>query len=265
MSKQFNPQTYQPIDYRTYVLGNQARQGINLKRLNLLTPNELKLWKASEEFHDARDDPGHAEFSTIMALRILPYYPDAIREIAIPTITLHDDGWYGGDPYAWRKAVEEARAKNNLKSLDSPEKRKAHQDKGAEMALNLFQRLNYPREEYRQESADIIRDHDTRLKPTTPSGKVVWDSDYLWRVSLPCNQIYLFSEGINDPTEILKRAEDCYLNVTHPRRLDDVAQQIARIEITNTLFYKSPKQAEKILSSNGYLEELETVKKFYSN
>jgi len=263
----FNPLTYKPINYRTWVLGNQAREGVNIKRLNILTSQELKLWEASKKYHDAREDPGHAEISTYFAIKLLPYYPKAIREIVVPTIMVHDDGWYGGDQRAWKRAVQEAQKAGDLKSLDSPEKRKAHQDKGAEMALERFKEVGYPPKRYWKGCARIIKYHDTRDdprgEPPTPSGRAVWDSDYLYRVTLPCNQTYLFSVGITDPREVVKRAEDCCLNGEPPKNLEAVAQQIAKIELANTIFFKFPEQADEVLREKDYSKELEIVKRFY--
>ena len=74
MVSKFNVESYIPIDYRTWILGDEARQGINIKRLNILTPQELKLWEASEQYHDARDDAGHAEVVTYFSTILLPYH-----------------------------------------------------------------------------------------------------------------------------------------------------------------------------------------------
>ena len=144
---QFNPQTYKPIDYRTFILGDQARQGINLKRLNILTEQELKIWEAAQPYMDARNDPGHGEIATILSITFLPYFPKAKREIVVPTTMNHDIGFHGEDPNAWQKAVEAARKAGNLKSLNDDAKRMPHQIKGADMALEIYQEEGYPRQE----------------------------------------------------------------------------------------------------------------------
>jgi hypothetical protein len=272
----FNPQTYKPIDYRQWILGDQARQGVNIKRLDILTPDELNIWNLSQQYQDARNDPGHGEMATYLAIKLLPYYPKAIREISVPTTELHDNGFFGEDPNAWQKAVEEAQKAGNLKSLNDDAKRMPHQLKGAEMALKIFQKADYPRQEYRQKSAEIIKDHDTRHNPTTPSGRLMWDADYPWRVTLPCNQIYLFDKGITNPYEIIKRAEDSCLNTEPPHNLKGIAKKIAKIELANTIYFKYeiqkdseipeefPDQATKALQQN-YSKELRIVQKFYKS
>ena len=263
MTPQFNPQSYTPIDYRTWILGNQARKGINLKRLNILSSQELELWKALEKYQDSRDDAGHGEMATYLAIKLLPYHPEAITEIVIPTTMAHDIGFYGEDPNAWQRAVEKARKEKKLESLDDDAKRMPHQLKGADIALDVFRQVGYPDPRYHQECANIIKDHDTRHNPTTPSGKVVWDSDYTWRVTMPCSQIYLFNKGILNPPEVLKELEKVCLNTTPPRDLGDVAKQITRIELANTIFHKFPTQAEQTLTLN-YSKEFQLIKQFYS-
>jgi len=256
----FNPQKYVPLDYRTWILGEKAREGINIKRLNILKPEEVKLLEATVPFQDQRDDPGQGEMVAYFAINLLHYYPEAVREIAVPTAICHDIGWYGGDPEAWNKAVQKARKCGNLQSLDSGDVRKVHQDKGAEMALELFQKLGYPSERYHQECADIIRDHDTRLKQTTPSGKVVRDSDYLWRVTLPCVKIY--SDGLS-PEKLIKESEENALDKNPPFNLEKTSRQIGRLELANTIFYKFPNESEEVLR-NEYSKEFEQIKRFYN-
>ncbi len=260
----FNPETYKPIDYRTWVLGPEARQGVNIKRLKTLNAQEQKVWNAVQQSQDARNDPGHGELVAYFSKLLAPYYPDAILEIVVPTAICHDTGWAGEDPDAWNKLVQEKTKQGKLHELDDPKYRKQHQDQGAEFALKVFKKIGYPSEQYHKECAEIIADHDTRLKPTTASGKLVRDADYLWRVTLPCNEIYLFSKGILNPTEVLQRAEDCCLNVKPPKKSEDVAQQVARIEIANTLLYRFQESGEQALKERGYTQELDIVKRFYS-
>ena len=260
----FNPQTYKPIDYRQWILGDQARQGVNIQRLQTLNQQEQKVFDTSIPYQDARNDPGHAELTAYFAKFLLPFYPNTIPEIVVPTAIVHDNGWAGEDPGAWERLVQEKQKQGKLHELDDPKFRKQHQDQGAPLALKLFKKANYPPEQYHQKCAEIILDHDTRLKPTTPSGKLVRDADYLWRVTLPCNEIYLFSKGILDPKEVLKRAEEGCLNVKPSKKLEDVAQQIARIELVNTLHYKFPDQAIPTLQQH-YPKELAIIKKFYQS
>ena len=259
---EFNPKTYQRIDYRKWVLGDKARQGINIKKLGILTSNELKVWKEAEQYQDARNDPGHGEITAYFAIKLLDFLPGN-REIAIPTAICHDIGWYGNDPEAWQRKVKEAQKTGNLKSLNDTDVRMEHQIKGAELAKRVFERVGYPSKRFYNKSFDIIKDHDTRLEPTTESGKVVRDADYSWRVTLPCNQIYLFSKGITNPQEVLKIAEEVCLESKPPHNLKGPSKQIARIEIANTLYHKFQEEAEQALKPK-YSRELEIIKNFYA-
>lgn len=258
----FNPPTYQPIDYRQWILGDKARQGVNIKRLQILNKKELELFNASVHYQDARNDAGHAELTAYFAKIFLSFYPNAIPEVVVPTAIVHDNGWYGGDPDAWNRLVQEKQKQGRLKDLDSPEFRKQHQDKGAEMALELFRKIGYPPKKYYQEGYEIIKDHDTRLNPTTPSGRVVRDADYVWRATLPHAKIYM--DNLN-PEEVIKRVEETCLNTKPPKNLETTAKQIAKIELANTLHYKFQEQGAEVLKQKGYKRELEIVKRFYSN
>jgi len=81
--KKFSIDEYVPIDYRNWLLGDEARKGVNLRRSGALTSDELLLWESSLSYQDQRDDPGHAEMSTLLGIRLLDYLP-GIREVVVP-------------------------------------------------------------------------------------------------------------------------------------------------------------------------------------
>ena len=178
--------SYQPIDYRNWVLGDEARKGVNIKRLNVLTQKEIELFDEAVHYQDQRNDPGHGEQTVYSALKLLDYIPGN-RNITVPAAIFHDTGWYGNDPDAWKKLCEAN--KDNLKSLDDEANRRPHQNRGIMVAGRIFQKLDFPDEKYHFEIADIIGDHDTRKLPTTESGKIVRAADLLWRVTYPHAQI----------------------------------------------------------------------------
>ena len=49
--------TYKPLDYKIWILGNEARKGVNIKRLGILSKEELQIWNESIPYQDQRDDP----------------------------------------------------------------------------------------------------------------------------------------------------------------------------------------------------------------
>ena len=95
---------YKPIDYSVWVLGDEARNGVNIKRLDMLKPNELEIFNAAIPDNDARNDPGQAEIVTYFGLKLLEYLP-GIREVVVPACIHHDIGFAGEDPGAWLKLV----------------------------------------------------------------------------------------------------------------------------------------------------------------
>ncbi|MDP2926484.1 MAG: hypothetical protein Q8N99_08960 [Nanoarchaeota archaeon] len=249
--KTFSPKKYIPIDYRTWVLGNEARNGVNIKRLGVLTPKELELWNNSVHYQDQRNDPGHGEISTFFGIRLLDYLP-GIREVVIPSIIFHDTGWHGNDPDAWKRLVESN--KGNLKVLDSEELRRPHQNRGIMVAGRGFKKVGYPPEEYHFEIADIIGDHDTRKLPTTDSGRIMRIADLLWRVTYPHAQTYMTNWS---PEDIFKRVKETCME-REKTHLGEVGLGIGRIEFANTMFFKFGEEAERVLLLE-YKEELERI------
>ena len=252
----FNLENYKPINYNKWILGEQARQGINIKRLEILTPNELKVWNIAQKYQDARNDPGHGEITAYFAIKLLNYLPGE-REIVVPAAICHDCGWYGDYPEAWKRLVEAN--KDNLQALEGEASRRPHQNRGCLNTGIIFEKAGYPLEKYHNPIADIIGDHDTRKLPTTSEGEIVRSADFLWRVTHPLNQIYIPNE---DALETIQRAEEsCLYEPKTP--LGDIATQIAKIELANSIYHKFPTQAEQTLKPN-YSKELEIIKKLYT-
>lgn len=248
---------YKPLDYKTWVFGDKAREGVNIKRLEILTQEELKLWEASMPYQDQRDDPGHGEMTVYFALKLLDYLPGN-RKIVVPAAMLHDTGWYGCNPKAWKKSVHQNR--NNLQKLETEEKRRPHQNRGILIAGKILETTGYFNKnplKYGLEIADIIGDHDTRKLPASDNGKVVRISDLFWRVTYPHAQIYMLNES---PKAILKRSkETCLSNELLPH-LGEVGTKIARTELVNTMCFKFPEQKIGFLKEE-FAEELELIKR----
>ncbi|MBU0466795.1 MAG: hypothetical protein KJ718_01365 [Nanoarchaeota archaeon] len=243
----FKLEDYGPIDYRTWILGDKAREGANIKKSNILTSEELKIWDESIKYQDQRNDPGQGEIVTYFVIKLLNYLKGK-REVAVPAAILHDTGFYGEDPTAWKKLV------NSGANTDTEEHRRPHQNRGCLIAGRVLENANYP-EEYHNEIADIIGDHDTRKLPTTDSGKIVRAADLLWRVTYPCVQIYLPELSVK---HALTKLEKTSLNLKSPHTLGETEKQIARIELANTLLFKFGKAAHQVLQEN-YLKELNKV------
>lgn len=274
--EKFSIEKYTPIDYRTWVLGNPAREGVNLKRLNVLTRRELKLWDAFIPYQDQRDDPGQGEWVTLHVIKLLDFVPGGIREVAVPASEGHDSGFYGYDPQFWKRLVASGG------QTEGEIARRPHQNRGIGFSAMIFERIGYPPEEFRPEIYDIIGDHDTRFLPTTLSGRIVRAADYTWRVSLPCLEIYLPSmikkEKLrqNEPWEekykkkspevlFLEASEKSALEGKPPFNLESPEYEIARLEFVNSTYFKfGEKRARRVLLPK-YLPELERIAAFYKS
>jgi len=260
--KQFKLEEYEPVDYRYWVLGDDARRGVNLKRLDMITPEEIRIVDEAARFQDPRNDAGHGEFVTYFALKLLGYLPGD-RPVVVPTTLTHDLAWGFEDPDEWEKKVEEAKRKGDMSTLDG-EDRRLHQIRAPLLAGMVLERAgyfdNHPKKDW-AEIADILVYHDTREYPTTQSGKIVWQADYLWRTTYPNLQIYHEKMGCEEALLYLEK--DVFRAA--PWDLGDVATQIARVEIANNLFYKFGAEAKRVLDAcrPKYKKELDRVLEVY--
>ncbi|MEK6983826.1 MAG: hypothetical protein AABX33_04600 [Nanoarchaeota archaeon] len=242
---------YTPIDYRAWTMGDLARKGINIKRLNLLNPKEIIVFNNAFPYNGGRNDPGQAELVTFFSIRLLGYL-GGNRKIVVPAAILHDTGFYFDEPDAWKKLVKSSA------DLESEANRRPHQNRGLLIAGVVLKKSEYP-EKYFAEIADIIGDHDTRKLPTTNNGRIVRAADLLWRVTYPNLQIYF---GDAPAEDALIKLENSALKLAPPRELEGVEKAIGRMELVNTLFFKFRQDIHDLLRKN-YGPELEKIKEFY--
>lgn len=246
---------YQITDYRTWVLGDAAREGVNIKRNNVLTQKEIELLDFFIPYQDQRNDPGQAEWVTFHAIKLLDFVPGGIREVVVPSALAHDTGFYGYDPNYWKNLVSSGG------DTEGEMIRRPHQNRGIMLMGRGFQKVGYPSEKYHFECADIVGDHDTRFLPATISGKIVRASDYTWRVSFPCIQIYLKDKS---PKDILDASKKTALEGKPPFDLDRYCYDIARLEFVNSMFFKFGEDTREVLLPE-YRQELEMIVSFYGN
>lgn len=257
---EFDLDFYPLIDYRTWILGDECRRAVNLRRLNLLNEDEIHLIEISSKYQDCRNDPGHGEHAVYSALKLLPYYPDAKREVVVPAAWVHDMGFYGENSDEWKRLVEAN--KGNLKTLDNEANRRPHQNRGIMIAGRIFQKLDFPNEKYHFEIADIIGDHDTRKLPATLNGRIVRTADLLWRTSYPHAQIYMADET---PEHILSRFKEFCISDELQPHLGEIGIQIAKLEFANTMFFKFGREVSTKLLLPKYKRELEIIASFYKS
>lgn len=262
-----NLQIYKPINYREWILGDEARKGVNIKRLDLLNEDELKIWDEAVSFQDSRNDPGHGEFVSYFAFKLSDYLPGN-RAIVIPSIILHDIGWCGQDPDEWKRTVDllemqglSDEERNEI--LKEEAKRRPHQNRSLLLAGKILEKTGYFNKnplEYWLEIADIIGDHDTRKIPTTDSGRIMRDADFMWRGSYPAMQLY-FSD-LNAENSLKRFEKDVFQKPPH--NLEGISLEIGKIEIANSMFYKFGENSCKVFVNKSYSKELERVREFYS-
>lgn len=240
---------YKPIDYQNWIMGDSARKAVNLKRLKLLRPIELKIFNNASPYNDARNDPGQAELVVYFAVRLLEYKKEGSRSVVVPAAILHDIGYYFDEPTAWKKLVKSGA------NIESEAVRRPHQNRGLMLAGRILEKVKYP-ENNISEIADIIGDHDTRKLPTSESGKIVRAADLLWRVTYPCLNIYF---GDATPKEAFEKMENSALRKPEPFDLDTIAMSIGRVELVNTMVYKFRDKCYDLLKKRGYQKELTKV------
>ena len=251
---QFNLETYHPIDYRLWIVGDEAREGINIQPL--LTSTERGLFREAVPFQDQRGDPGQGEMVTYFAIMQLNYL-NGNRDIVVPAAILHDTGWYNCDVDSWKKLVSSGG------DTENEAVRRPHQNRSLMIAGMLFERVkvNIAVFDLNAEIADIVGDHDTRKLPTTSNGRIMWDADMLWRVTHPCAQAYFPNVSAQ---EALDRMEKTGLAMSKPHDLSEIAQQIGRVEITNTMMWRYGKHSIDLLKGK-YVGELDKILSFYSD
>ena len=183
----------------------------------------------------------------------------------MPAEFIHDTGWYGQDPAAWKKFVDAVKSEysNSNGILRSEKICRPHQNKSLLIGGIILERAGYfdrNPAEYWLEIADIVGDHDTRSLPTTDSGRIVRAGDHLWRVSFPAMEIYFPDLPLEQA--LIRMKEDTFQEP--PFTLEGIESDVGRLELANTLVFKFGKdKAAKVLKERGYEKELERIVAFY--
>lgn len=123
-----------------------------------------------------REDKEHEEVSLKFAEILCKRY-NSNENIVIPAIILHDIGYFGMNSRLLSLMMQG--------KLQNPEKEKIkeeHMERGARLAEEILNRLNYNKE-FIPIIVDIIKRHDLNDKPKNNEEKIVRDADKLWRYS----------------------------------------------------------------------------------
>ena len=271
---------YQLIDYRAWILGNSAKDGVNLRRLKAFRGREELIFEKSKPYHDRRNDPGHVEISLVFSNPISQDKGiNADRRVFGPAIIMHDNGYEGFvSPEEFTEAMKTKEGERRVRLM--------HQVTVIKRSYGILNSMGYP-PRYTAEILAIQSDHDTRFSnPISDNEKVLEDSDILWRFTIPCNLAHRQNPGkapkniwdyvpqnlsfqVENPVrDFLCSPEELFRyfqqeELARPNRFHiSRSYDIARLEIANTLFNLFPDKARNILRMD-FSSELERVVAFY--
>jgi len=132
-----------------------------------------KIYERAKPFLRTRKNLIHTKISLNYALRLLKQ-EKGDEEVVIPAILLHDVGW--------KTIPEHLQLTAFGPNPSNPKLTKVHELNGTKIAGAILEELHYPSEKTK-EICRIIRGHDTRKRPISPSDRMVKDADRLFRYS----------------------------------------------------------------------------------
>ncbi|MFK7805922.1 MAG: HD domain-containing protein [Anaerolineae bacterium] len=129
---------------------------------------------ACQPYWRVRSNGIHVPESYAFAQKLLDSYPQANRQIVLPAILLHDNGY---------ARVPEETLLAGLKDAPSghrPDITRLHEIAGAEIAREILTELAFDDDQI-DRIVKIIDGHDSRLESLSIEDSIVKDSDKLWR------------------------------------------------------------------------------------
>lgn len=248
--------SYVPINYEKTLKfgpGNYIREK--------LSAAQQATWDACLELQDKRNDPGQGEIVTYFALslsRILNL-SQADSDIAICAAILHDVG------YSFIENILEISARhekaywsgesqsNQLLKEENTKIRLLHQKLAVQHAKTLLhdhKRLN--------EICEIISEHDTRENPPSTLGRIMWDADILWRITVPSVEA---SNRRSDEVELARLIEkkEEQLILSHKQLHLPLSLTLGKLEFANSMLHLSKVKSEALPQKflQSYKSEIE--------
>lgn len=132
----------------------------------------IDIWEQAKPYLNIRRNDKHTWYCYYFAEQLCEAYPEANRDIVLPTILLHDVGW----STVPKDKIYEAFGPNML----YPELRRQHETEGVRIAGEILRELEYD-DEAITEITSIIDGHDTRKESLSLHDSIVRDADKLWR------------------------------------------------------------------------------------
>jgi HD superfamily phosphodiesterase len=138
-----------------------------------MKPIYQKIYDQAKPFLRTRKNLIHTRISFQYALKLLKI-EKGDEKVVIPAILLHDVGW--------KRIPANLHLTAFGPNPSDPKLARVHELEGAKIAEAVLKGLKYPSEKMK-EICRIIRGHDSRTRPISPSDRVVKDADKLWRYS----------------------------------------------------------------------------------
>lgn len=137
-----------------------------------MTPEISKIYLASRSYWNTRYNDIHVPLSTDFAYQLLLAYPEANRDVVIPAILMHDNGW--------KTLTAEQQAQAFGPNMTREDLRRQHEIEGTRIADEILTTLDYDRD-LQVEILEIIDGHDSRLEALSLNDQLVKDADKIWR------------------------------------------------------------------------------------
>jgi HD domain len=141
---------------------------------DLLTPRDLVLWHEARPFLDVRNNDEHTLVAYGVARMLLKELPDALENVVLPAILLHDVGW--------KRVPQDLLLDAIGRHPKRPDLVRDHELYGVDIAREILER-------HRPAGVDIdavlaiIDGHDTTKHARSPEDAVVKDADKGWRTT----------------------------------------------------------------------------------
>ena len=138
----------------------------------MIASHHQPIWQAARPFLQTRSNERHTWYCYVFAQQLLKLHPEAVSEIVLPTLLLHDVGW--------STVPDDKQLLAFGPNMRYPALRRQHETEGVRIATEILTDLGYDPEQINQIVA-IIDGHDTRKESLSLNDSLVKDADKLWR------------------------------------------------------------------------------------
>ncbi|MEM8860018.1 MAG: NUDIX domain-containing protein, partial [Chloroflexota bacterium] len=129
--------------------------------------------EACQPYWQARDNAIHIPSSYEFAKKLLEHHPEADREIVLPAILMHDNGYARVPEETLLAGLKDSPAGHKLDNT------RLHEIEGVKIAKEILNTLQFDPQKT-ELICDIIDGHDSREEAVSIEDKLVKDADKLW-------------------------------------------------------------------------------------